>query len=135
MSKKAIDVFIYGSLLPGFDNHPVVAPHIRASGPGRIAGRLVDCGPYPALLRDAEAARCGSFVRGLWIAVTAEGLRRMDELEEFYGIEEHNDYERVWAVDADTPERSGWVYVWESPRGCPPIPEDYWPDFTARKST
>jgi gamma-glutamylcyclotransferase (GGCT)/AIG2-like uncharacterized protein YtfP len=85
------------------------------------------------MLRDEEAFRNGRYVRGLWIDVDAEGLRNMDELEDFHGIEEMNDYDRIWAVDADRPERSGWVYVWEGPRGCSPIESDYWPDYFTRK--
>ncbi|WP_274649343.1 gamma-glutamylcyclotransferase family protein [Paenibacillus humicola] len=129
-----ISVFIYGSLIPGFANHRVVAPYLLgAPRDGRVIGRLVDFGPYPALLRDREAYRRGSLIRGLWIAVSPEGLRSMDKLEDFRGIGENNDYERVWATDTDVPERRGWVYVWDSPRGCPEIPEDYWPDYMIRR--
>jgi gamma-glutamylcyclotransferase (GGCT)/AIG2-like uncharacterized protein YtfP len=127
-------VFIYGSLLPGHSNNHVVAEFILASRPGRIAGRLVDFGPYPALVRDAVAMRSGSCVRGLWIDVTKDGLYVMDRLEEFRGVEEYNDYDRVQAVDVERPEQSGWVYVWDTPRGCPPIEGDYWPAYYASKS-
>ncbi|QYR22911.1 gamma-glutamylcyclotransferase [Paenibacillus sp. sptzw28] len=126
-------VFIYGSLLPGHSNNHVVSDYILASRPGRIAGRLVDFGPYPALVRDAEAARSGSCVRGLWIDVEKDGLHVMDTLEEFRGIEECNDYDRVQAVDIDRPEQRGWVYVWGCPRGCPPVEGDYWPAYYKRK--
>lgn len=120
-------VFIYGSLLPGMSNHAVVSRHIEAAEPGRIAGRLVDCGPYPALVRDAKSA--GSTVRGLWIEVGRAGLAAMDVLEQFGGIEENNDYERVWVQDLDRPPLFGWVYVWDAARGCPGVPADFWPDY------
>ncbi|WP_235949001.1 gamma-glutamylcyclotransferase family protein [Paenibacillus glycinis] len=133
MPEKTFAVFIYGSLLPGHGNHHVAAPYIRLTQPGVIAGRLVDYGPYPALVRDAEAQAKGASVCGLWITVDERGLREMDELEQFVGIEEENDYDRVWAEDLEASEYRGWVYVWESPRGCPAIEETYWPDYLARR--
>lgn len=134
MEERHTTVFIYGSLLPGHSNHHVAADYIRSTRSGVIHGRLVDCGPYPALLRDEEVCERNLVVRGLWVQVNALGLKQMDELEQFVGIEEENDYERVWVQDVDSPEISGWVYVWESPRGCPAIEEPYWPDYFARKS-
>jgi gamma-glutamylcyclotransferase (GGCT)/AIG2-like uncharacterized protein YtfP len=127
-------VFIYGSLLPDHSNHHVVSESIQASRPGRIAGRLVDYGPYPAMLRDREAFLNNCSVRGLWVDVDARGLIHMDELEGFLGIEEINDYERVWVTDLEAAEQSGWVYIWDTPRDCPPIEEDYWPIFFASKA-
>lgn len=58
----------------------------------------------------------------------------MDALEEFAGIEERNEYERVWVSDIDKPNVQGWVYVWESDRGYPAIPDPYWPDYWAHKN-
>jgi hypothetical protein len=55
------------------------------------------------------------------------------KLEGFLGIEEKNDYERVWASDVDHPERSGWVYIWTDSRGCPEIATDWWPDWVRDK--
>lgn len=129
-----IRVFIYGSLLPGYSNHHVVANFVREYIPGQIAGRLVDVGPYPAAVRDSAARECNSIIRGQWITVDRAGLASMDELEDFYGIDEHNDYDRIWVRDTQNADVSGWVYVWDTNRGCPAIPESYWPDFLARKS-
>lgn len=96
-------------------------------------GRLVDVGTYPAAVRD-EAARKGySVIRGLWIEVDRSGLAAMDGLEEFAGIEELNDYERVWVSDLADQSKQGWVYIWESDRGCPAVAEDYWPDYVLLK--
>lgn len=127
-------VFIYGSLLPGYSNHHVVSDSILASRPGRVAGRLVDYGPYPALLRDYEAFLNRRSVQGLWIDVDEDGLNHMDELEGFIGIEEVNDYERVWVTDIEAQEQSGWVYIWDNSRNCSSIEDDYWPAFFARKT-
>ncbi|SDW42623.1 gamma-glutamylcyclotransferase [Paenibacillus sp. CF384] len=133
MQQQLTTVFIYGSLLPGHSNHHVCAGFIQSAAPGVIHGRLVDYGPYPAMLRDAAAYASGARVRGMWIVVNEQGLKRMDELEQFVGIEEENDYDRIWVTDIHQPDQSGWVYVWDTQRGCPPIAEDYWPDFYARK--
>ncbi|CAH1211784.1 hypothetical protein PAECIP111893_03473 [Paenibacillus plantiphilus] len=129
MNEENITVFIYGSLLPGHMNHHVVAAYVISSRPGRIAGRLVDFGPYPALVRDDKAALEGRSVRGMWIVIDRNGLREMDRLEGFSGIDEDNDYDRVWTADAHQAEHCGWVYVWDTSRGYPPIMEEYWPTF------
>ena len=106
---------------------------IQDAKPGIIHGRLVDCGPYPALLRDAEAKTAGACVRGLWVVVNEQGLKQMDELEQFHGIDEDNDYDRVWVEDTQAAGLQGWVYVWDEARGRPSIAEAYWPDYFSRK--
>jgi gamma-glutamylcyclotransferase (GGCT)/AIG2-like uncharacterized protein YtfP len=130
---QQITVFIYGTLLPGQSNHHIVASYVQSIRSGQIAGRLVDCGAYPAAVGDAVAKECNSIIRGQWIVVDREGLASMDVLEEFYGLEERNDYERVWVADVKDNRVSGWVYVWESSRGCADISDEYWPNFFARK--
>lgn len=127
-------VFIYGSLLPGQSNHHVVSDFVQCYRPGQIAGRLVDFGPYPAAVRDSIARARSSVIRGQWITVERAGLASMDVLEGFRGIDEPNDYDRIWVQDQNSAEVSGWVYVWDSNRGYPSIEENYWPDFFARKS-
>ncbi|QMV43453.1 gamma-glutamylcyclotransferase family protein [Cohnella cholangitidis] len=124
----AIRIFVYGTLLPGQSNHSLIEPILLASSPGRVRGRLVDAGEYPALLLDKKR-----FVRGMWMEVAWDGLPALDALEEFYGIEEPNDYERVWISDADDASLSGWIYVWTESRGYPLIDEEWWPDVTGGK--
>ncbi|MEK3881882.1 gamma-glutamylcyclotransferase family protein [Paenibacillus sp. PL2-23] len=128
-----IRVFIYGTLLPGQCNHSVVSSFITSWEPGEIAGRMVDCGPYPAAVRDGAGTGEASTIQGLWITVSREGLAAMDALEEFAGIEELNDYERVWRSDRSKPDVQGWTYMWESDRGYPWIKGSYWPDYMAGK--
>jgi gamma-glutamylcyclotransferase (GGCT)/AIG2-like uncharacterized protein YtfP len=118
-------------LLPGQSNHSVAAPYILESFEGEIQGRLVDCGDYPAAIRD-RAAR-GLTIRGRWITIDRQGLAALDELEEFAGIEEYNDYERVWVSDVRDGSLSGWAYVREGSRGCPAVSDNYWPEHFARK--
>jgi len=121
-----VRVFVYGSLLPGEYNHGTVRPYVLGAIPGKVRGRLADVGPYPALILGTEG-----LVRGLWMEVRREGLARLDELEEFYGIEESNDYERVWLADADDPSMQGWGYAWSDDRGFPLADAEWWPDATA----
>ncbi|CAM4472614.1 gamma-glutamylcyclotransferase (GGCT)/AIG2-like uncharacterized protein YtfP [Paenibacillus endophyticus] len=130
---SSLFVFVYGSLLPGQSNHHIIFPHLLACKEGWIAARLVDCGAYPAAVRDEIAIRRNSIIRGQWIAVDRAGVAAMDRLEEFYGIEEQNDYERVWLPDAKDATIAGWSYVWESTRGYPVVGLDYWPDYQAGK--
>ncbi|WP_158453634.1 gamma-glutamylcyclotransferase family protein [Paenibacillus beijingensis] len=123
-------VFVYGSLLPGQYNHGIAEPYIRSIVPGSVPGRLVEVTgqQYPALVRDEASARRQAVVRGCWLEVGFEGLAAMDALEDYCGIEESNDYIRVWTNDAFQAGLSGWVYLWESDRDCPPVLTDYWPE-------
>ncbi|GLX67152.1 gamma-glutamylcyclotransferase family protein [Paenibacillus glycanilyticus] len=127
-TRQTVNVFVYGSLLPGLINHHVVSPFLISSRSGVIAGRLVDVGAYPAAVRDKGAKDSGSIIQGLWMTIDAAGLVSLDELEEFYGIEELNDYERVWVRDAVDPTLAGWVYIWPDDRGYPAVPKSYWPE-------
>ncbi|MBD3920120.1 gamma-glutamylcyclotransferase [Paenibacillus sp. PR3] len=127
--KTMIRVFIYGSLLPGEYNYHVVEHNVHHSHPGRVAGRLVDVGSYPALVRDASASQGAITTRGLWITVPLNALTSLDMLEDFYGWEEANDYDRIWVQDLDNHGVEGWVYVWDSDRGCPLVDASYWPDY------
>ena len=121
-------VFVYGTLLPGQRNHGVIAPYIVTSRSGRVGGQLVDVGSYPALLPNAERT-----VRGIWMTVTLEAIPGLDELEGFIGIEENNDYERVWVTDAGDPDVAGWLYLWTHSRGYPFLDTDWWPDKASNR--
>jgi Uncharacterized conserved protein len=133
MKETMIRVFIYGSLLPGEHNDHVVKDEIRHSRPGRVAGRLVDVGSYPALVRDSIASQNAMATWGLWITIPLNALASLDMLEDFYGWEEANDYDRIWVQDLDNREDEGWVYVWDTDRGCPPVDTSYWPDYYSSK--
>lgn len=129
--KGTVRVFAYGSLLPGLGNYAVVEPYLLSAAPGAVRGRLVDAGPYPALLLDGS----DHIVRGLWMEIAREGLGALDELEDFYGIEELNDYERVRLADAYQPELTGWGYVWTESRGFPVVEAQWWPDVLRGRSS
>jgi gamma-glutamylcyclotransferase (GGCT)/AIG2-like uncharacterized protein YtfP len=123
---RALRVFVYGSLLPGEFNHGVAAPWMLDARPGEVSGRLVDCGAWPALVRNG--ATMGGRVRGMWLTVRPGALAELDELEDFIGPESPNEYERIWVRDASGQPLEGWVYVWPDARGLEYMDENYWPD-------
>lgn len=75
-------VFVYGTLLSGEPNHPVLAG-AAFLGPATTAPafRLVNLGPYPALVADGATA-----VEGELYEVDDAGLARLDWLEGYPGL-------------------------------------------------
>ncbi|WP_019005069.1 gamma-glutamylcyclotransferase family protein [Cohnella laeviribosi] len=129
---SSVRLFVYGTLLPDFEGFKLIEPYLlTAPVPGRVRGRLVDAGAYPALLL-GETKEKGN-VKGLWYEIRREALAELDAYEEFHGIEEPNDYERVWVSDAERPEVSGWAYVWADSRGLRFASADFWPDVCRRR--
>jgi gamma-glutamylcyclotransferase (GGCT)/AIG2-like uncharacterized protein YtfP len=126
MSEKTYQVFVYGTLLVGEENHHVVSPHLLAVWEGKVKGFLYNVGAYPALVLDAE----GDKVKGEWLTVTKEGLDRMDWLEEFQEGRENNYYNRVWVSDCEQ-EIEGYVYVFtaEQAKHLPRIQSGSWRAF------
>jgi 8-oxo-dGTP pyrophosphatase MutT (NUDIX family)/gamma-glutamylcyclotransferase (GGCT)/AIG2-like uncharacterized protein YtfP len=120
-NESCIDVFVYGTLLTGERNHYIAAPHVKSTSPGAVRGCMYNVGRYPAMVLEAEGAE----IPGEWFRVTQEGLKQMDLLEEYYGPDQDNEYERVWVEDISG-DRKGYTYVWKDHRGCPPIAENCW---------
>lgn len=122
-------IFVYGSLLPGLENAGLLWPFARSEPqPGSVSGRLVAAEGYPALVQPRPGAPSDRRVRGLWTLVDRETLARLDRLEDYFGPEEDNDYERVRVRDADRHDVQGWVYVWQDDKGRPDAGVDWWPD-------
>ncbi|PDO09725.1 MAG: gamma-glutamylcyclotransferase [Candidatus Reconcilbacillus cellulovorans] len=116
-----VRLFVYGTLLPGEANYGLAAPYVLGSFAGEVRGRLYDAGGYPGCVLDAS----GPTVEGVWLELKEEALPVLDELEQFFGAEEENDYERVWVRDARKPVE-GWIYVWTDSRGLPEIAGGSW---------
>lgn len=125
-----IDVFVYGTVLAGERNHHHVASYLKAVQPGAVRGRLYDTGQgYPSLVLDPT----GYEVLGEWYTITGAGLKKFDELEEYFGPGNANNlYERVQVQDVGN-GREGWVYVWTSHQGCPEIPSGSWRQHLGRE--
>lgn len=77
MSARAARVFVYGTLLRGERNHPLLAGCALA-GPARTAPRytLLDLGSYPGLVEGGTDSVAGEVYE-----VDAAGLAALDELE------------------------------------------------------
>ncbi|OQM46097.1 gamma-glutamylcyclotransferase [Anoxybacillus sp. UARK-01] len=106
MTEQTCRVFVYGTLLTGEVNHEIAAPYLQNVKPGKVKGKLYDVGSYPALVVDQEGE-----VVGEWLTITIDGIRRMDELEDYEEGRNDNEYERVWIRDC-TQEIEGYVYVY-----------------------
>lgn len=128
-------VFVYGTLKRGQRNHYLLAG-AEYLGPASTEPkyRLIDCGPYPALLDDVK--RCGPEVEPLAVAgevyrIDAATLAALDRLED-----EGRLYRRavieVLMVDGgaccQTPRtRPAWTYFWLGPpTAFPLVPGSAW---------
>ncbi|AGT31966.1 gamma-glutamyl cyclotransferase [Geobacillus genomosp. 3] len=122
MAERRYRVFVYGTLLTGEENHHVAAPYVCAVCPGSVNGRLYNVGLYPALVLGGEGE-----VEGEWLTVVEQGLKAMDELEDYKEGRAENEYERVWVRDARRPIE-GYVYVYtaEKATGLRPIASGSW---------
>lgn len=73
----AIELFIYGSLLSGGQNHRMMGSAVRVGPAATTAAyALVDLGPYPALLESGHTAVLGELYR-----VSTQLLIELDEFE------------------------------------------------------
>lgn len=119
--EQTVKVFIYGTLLKGEVNHKVIAPFIVSLEKGKISGRLVDAGSFPAAILDDMTKE----VHGEWATIKTEGLVYLDRLEGYIGPNENNFYDRVIVRDKEK-NISGFVYTWHFDRGMPVIESGSW---------
>jgi len=112
--KQPMPVFVYGTLLSGFENHALyVKPYKHRSVPAKIKGELYHLPQgYPGLLEGTED------VWGALLFFFPEdyetALAGLDELETYFGPNDpRNEYDRVEvaAVLSGTKERqTAYVY-------------------------
>ena len=103
---KTVNVFVYGTLLPGYSNHRLVEDLVHSVTAGVVGGfRLLDVGSFPGA-RPAPAFG----VRGdiLTLKEPEEALYRLDALEGVPRL-----YTREWVtVETDAGTKVGaWMYV------------------------
>lgn len=93
-------VFVYGTLLAGEVNHALLAG-ARRLGPHRTAPcyTLYRLGAYPGVVRGGRTAVVGEVY-----ALDAQGLRRLDRLEEYPRL-----YDRQ---PIPTPYGRAWIYLY-----------------------
>ncbi len=103
-------VFVYGSLMRGFEPHESMSVSERAEflGEARVVGTLYDLGEYPALVRTEEGTVEGELYR----PKDEKLIDDLDHYEEFYpDAVEESLFVRTYVnvVDRDL---QAWAYVY-----------------------
>ncbi|HVC94604.1 MAG TPA: gamma-glutamylcyclotransferase family protein [Pirellulales bacterium] len=78
-------LFVYGTLTPSLAPAVIkpIVMKLRPIGPGSVAGRLYDLGPYPAAIFDAAASTRIFGEVFVFPEADPEAMRRIDEYEGF----------------------------------------------------
>jgi gamma-glutamylcyclotransferase (GGCT)/AIG2-like uncharacterized protein YtfP len=101
-------LFAYGTLMRGFPLHRLLRGRAHYAGDGRVAGRLLDLGAYPAAVPDAQGTVAGELYR-----VTDPALwRTLDSTE---GPQYHR--REVPVRLADGGQATACIYWYVGPRG------------------
>ncbi len=111
MTDQVSQLFVYGTLMPGFANYGRIADHVRSARPGTIRGVLVDLGAFPALIHGEGR------VEGVLLELDAVALRITDFIEGFHPDEGRSLYLReMIQVDLDEGETiDAWTYYFANP--------------------
>jgi gamma-L-glutamyl-butirosin B gamma-L-glutamyl cyclotransferase len=118
------NVFVYGTLREGEDNHHYLAGALQLARTAKTRGRLVDTGcGYPAMLLAG-----GQWTQGELYEVDGRTLRRLDRLEDYYGENDsRNLYDRVEVtVETDQGSVRALTYIFKEDVGLPPIEGNDW---------
>ncbi|MFD0710499.1 gamma-glutamylcyclotransferase [Paenibacillus sp. GCM10027626] len=125
-------VFVYGSLRKDEDNFGFLADAEQLADYCYVEGILYDTGlGYPAM-----TLAHGSKVYGELYRVTPDTLRQLDELEDYHGAEQDNDYLRVVeTVYMDEGRAKAFVYVYpdEKAKGLKRVQSGDWRLYRLRK--
>ncbi|MBW4082054.1 gamma-glutamylcyclotransferase [Paenibacillus sp. S150] len=116
-------VFVYGTLRQGEQYHHLLGGSGLFSAQAQVKGRLEDTGlGYPVLI-EGEGRVAGELYE-----ITEAVLKRLDELEDYYGPDdERNEYERIRAeASTDNGKVESWLYVYRHARRHNAIPEGDW---------
>jgi gamma-glutamylcyclotransferase (GGCT)/AIG2-like uncharacterized protein YtfP len=119
-------IFVYGSLMRGFDLHHHVAGAAFVS-PATGRGELYDIGSYPGMVEGDGTVR-GELYRFSDIAVALEVL---DEVEEYDPLDaagsEYVRVVRAVRLDTDGSEVASWLYLYNRDvKGLPTIESGDW---------
>jgi gamma-glutamylcyclotransferase (GGCT)/AIG2-like uncharacterized protein YtfP len=120
-----VDLFVYGTLVPGGRWWDEVERFVRAHRPAQVAGRLYDTGRgYPgATFSPGDAPVAGV------VLTLGEPQAVLAHLDEFEGAE----YERVTVRTAAGDDVL--TYAWRAPlHGCTPVPCGDWAAHTSDRS-
>ncbi len=106
MSDQLQNLFVYGTLMPGYGNHQRIIDHVHSATPATIQSILVDLGAFPALLHGE------GIVRGMLLTVDAEAIRITDFIEGFHPDGGHSLYirEKIQVNLEDGTTTMAWTY-------------------------
>ncbi|WP_249226665.1 gamma-glutamylcyclotransferase family protein [Alicyclobacillus mengziensis] len=124
MPEKVL-VYVYGSLLRGELNHGLLASSKLVSAKARTRGKLYDTGNgYPAMVVDSNTWTVGQVYE-----VDMATLKQLDDLEDYHGPYENNDYDRI-SQDVETEhgtiEAVMYVYREEQTEGLKAVLSGDW---------
>jgi len=130
-------VFVYGTLMRGLANYPLIKPYSKVVRTAMAQGRICHLPEGYPMLFAGEGLVFGELVE---IADEQQALLMLDELEDYYGPDcAQNYYERrfIPVTDDEGGQVQAWAYfcppgkeqeMWA--RGIP-VPEGDWRKFLA----
>jgi gamma-glutamylcyclotransferase (GGCT)/AIG2-like uncharacterized protein YtfP len=111
MTEQVVQLFVYGTLMPGCPLHGQIEHFVRRASPGVIAGVLVDLGAFPALIEGP------GLVRGVLLELDAEALTVTDRIEGYAPGRRCCFYDRIQTevhLDDGT-SVTAWTYRYANP--------------------
>jgi gamma-glutamylcyclotransferase (GGCT)/AIG2-like uncharacterized protein YtfP len=103
-------LFVYGTLMSGCSNHPILEPYILSLRPAAVRGQIWHLPEGYPMLFDGSGQVYGELIQ---YCDEQEVLTYLDELEEYYGEgNENNYYERTLTMVTDLAGLiyDAWVY-------------------------
>lgn len=118
-------IAFYGTLMSGLaarPGRPELSPHVRLVGDCLLPGRLLDVGPYPALVQGEGVVRAE-----LWRTTSERAFDLLDEWEAYHPQEEAASAYVRRRVELLDQGGTAWVYLWNGPgEGLPAIAGGDW---------
>jgi len=124
--RKMHKMFVYGTLRAGESNHGLLKGAVCLSLSAHVSGTMLDTGlGYPAVTEGSGK------VWGEMYEVDDDTLKRIDELEDYYGPgDPRNLYERVkTAALTDRGQVQTWIYVSDRFKSGFVIPHGDWKSY------
>lgn len=111
MSDKTINLFVYGTLMPGEFNFDQIENYVIDHEPGTIDGVLVDCGAYPALIPGE------GIVKGCLLRIQGEAIAITDQIEGCKLDRKRSLYhrEKIPVLTEDHQLIAAWTYLYAMP--------------------
>ncbi len=111
MSDIAINLFVYGTLMPGETNFSQIEDLVISKTSGTIDGVLVDCGAYPALIPGE------GIVKGILLKVSHEAIAITDQIEGCMSDRKRSLYlrEEITVRTGDNHLITAWTYLYAKP--------------------